>query len=45
MLSYSSNKKPISEFTLSRLEEDFIFIKNLGVGNFSRVGLYQSRYT
>lgn len=40
----SSNRK-IAEFNVSRLDQDYIFQKKLGEGNFSSVGLYRSRMT
>lgn len=40
----SSNRK-VAEFNVSRLEQDYIFERKLGEGNFSSVGLYRSRMT
>lgn len=35
----------VSMFTLSRLEQDYALVKQLGNGHFSHVGLYRSRLT
>lgn len=35
----------ITPFYLPRLEADYKFIRYLGLGNFSRVALYESRLT
>lgn len=40
----SSNRK-VGEFSLSRLDMDYIYERALGKGNFSSVGLYRSRMT
>lgn len=43
--THESSGPKISAFVLNRLEEDYEFLRRLGSGNFSNVGLYESRLT